>query len=225
MILRSCKFLNFGDTLNSELVRLISGETPTIVNNSFKNKNNDTIYMAIGSVLGWADINTEIWGSGFLSNVQSISQVKKVHAVRGQLTRNLLISKGIDCPEIYGDPALLMPLFYYPVLEKKYKLSIIPHHVDKGLISQLKKKYPKAHFIDIQQDVYNFIDEVVQSEYIVSSALHGVIMADAYSVPNEWKEFSNNVLGHGFKFRDYQSSKDLVDLNKLLNVCPFRREL
>ena len=41
MIIRGCTVSNFGDTLNSELIRLISGITPTIVNNSFKNTNTD----------------------------------------------------------------------------------------------------------------------------------------------------------------------------------------
>jgi len=227
MLVRACKLKNFGDTLNSELIRLISGIVPTIVNNKFQNPNNETIYMAIGSVLGWCDEFTEVWGSGFISNSQfitSIPKAKKIHAVRGKLTREILLKRGIECPAVYGDPALLMPRFYNPELPKKYKLSVIPHHVDKVLIPELKKQYPTAHFIDIQQDVYKFIDEVIQSEYIISSALHGLIMADAYGVPNEWKEFSKKVLGHGFKFRDYESSKGLVDLDKLLEVCPFRRK-
>ena len=226
MLLRACKLKNFGDTINQELVKLISGVTPTIVNNSFKNPKNETIYMCIGSVLGWADKNTIVWGSGFISNSQFITSIpkpKKIHAVRGVLTREILLKKGIDCPEVYGDPVLLMPRFYNPKLEKKYELSIIPHHIDKILIPKLKKQFPKAYFIDIQQDVYKFIDEVIQSKYVISSALHGLIAADTYGVPNEWQEFSNKVLGKGFKFYDYETSKKYISLDKLLEVCPFRR--
>ena len=226
MIVRACQLQNFGDTLNVELVRLISGEVPTIVNNSFSNPDNETIYMVVGSVLGWVDSNTEVWGSGFISTSKTITTIqtpKKVHAVRGKFTRTILLSKGVDCPEVYGDPALLMPKFYNPKLEKKYDLSIIPHHVDKVLIPDLQKQFPEAHFIDIQQDIYKFIDEVIQSKYIISSALHGLVTADAYNIPNEWREFSGKVLGHGFKFRDYESSKGFVNLDKLLEVCPFRK--
>ena len=227
MILRACKLRNFGDTLNSELTRLISGQIPTIVNNSFKNPNNETIYMAIGSVLGWVDENTEVWGAGFISNSQFITSVpkpKKIHAVRGPLTREILLKKGIECPEIYGDPALLMSRFYNPKLEKKYHLSIIPHHIDRVLIHQLKKMYSNAHFIDITGDIYKFIDEVIQSKYIISSALHGCIMAYAYNVPYEHYTFSDKVLGKGFKFADWESSKSYIDLDKLLEVCPFREK-
>lgn len=226
MIVRACIFKNWGDILNSELIRLISGKIPTIVNNSFKNPNKETIYMCIGSVLGWADSNTIIWGTGKMSttdNTMFKEKPKKICAVRGILTRQEIIKRGYKCPEIYGDPALLMPRFYDPKLEKKYELSIIPHHVDKVLIPKLKKQYPNAHFIDIQQDIYKFIDEIIQSKYIISSALHGLICADAYNVPNEWKEFSNKVLGFGFKFRDYQESKPYIDLDKLYDACPFKK--
>ena len=71
MIVRSCTVTNFGDKLNKELIRLITGEEPTIVNNSFKNPDNETIYMCIGSVLGWADKNTEIWGAGKMSTTDA----------------------------------------------------------------------------------------------------------------------------------------------------------
>lgn len=221
MIVKGCLTSNYGDTLNSELVRLITGITPTIVNNSFKNKNKETVYMIIGSILGWATENDVVWGSGFISDIPpQIHQPKAICAVRGPLTRALLVDNGYECPEVYGDPALLMPKYYNPKLTKKYELSIIPHHVDKVLIPNLTKEYPMAHFIDIQQDGYKFLDEVIQSKYIISSALHGCIMAYAYGVPYEHKVFSNKVLGNGFKFKDFEESKKYINLDKLMEVCP-----
>jgi len=225
MLLRRALTTNFGDDLSSEIVRLITGKNPKNVNQSFRNPQNETIYMAIGSIMGWADNNTEVWGAGFINNVGSIvAPPKKIHAVRGMLTRNILRIKGIECPQIYGDPALLMPRFYNPMLKKKYKLSIIPHHIDRVLIPKLKEQYPDAHFIDVTGGIYQFIDEVIQSEHVISSALHGLIIADAYDVSNQHKAFSNKVLGNGFKFRDYQTSRGHVNLDKLLEACPFRRK-
>ena len=204
----------------------------------------------IGSVLGWGDENTEIWGSGFLQEGEIIPKPKKIYAVRGELTRNELIKQGIKCPKVFGDPVLLLPRFYNPNIEKKYELSIILHHVDKILKPKLKKKYKNVHFIDVQQGIYEFIDEVLTSEKIASSSLHGLICADAYDIPNIWLKASDKVLGEGFKFLDYFSSvkrsdispliindeahlgllmekfklynKPEIDLEKLWKVCPFK---
>lgn len=225
MIIKSCLSPNWGDNLNKELIRLISGETPQMVNNHFKNINNETIYLCIGSVLQWADRNSVVWTTGAMSETDATmfkEEPKQILSVRGPLTRNKILRYGYKCPEIYGDGALLMPRFYAPKLSKKYKLSIIPHAVDRVLIPQIKDVFPKAHFIDITQGTYSFIDEVIQSEYIISSTLHGCICADAYGVRNHWKEFSNKVLGNGFKFHDYFQSKPYINLDKLMEVCPFK---
>ncbi len=255
MLVRACKLRNFGDVLNSELIRLITGNEPNIVNNSFINPDNEDIYMVIGSVIGWSTKETIIWGTGKMSDTDATmfkEKPKKILAVRGKLTREELIKRGFKCPKVYGDPALLMPKFYKPRMDKKYDLSIIPHHIDRELIPVLKKQFKKTHFIDITGDIYQVIDEICASQRVMSSALHGLIMADAYGIPNIWIQLSEKVLGRGFKFRDYFSSvnrEDIIplpvsaetkiltvgqkfklyntpeiNLEKLWKVCPFRKE-
>lgn len=220
MNVKACVTPNFGDTVNSELVKLISHVTPTVVGKTFNKEH----YLVIGSILSWATENSVVWGSGFISNVRpTIPQPKAIHAVRGPLTRELLVKNGYECPEVYGDPALLLPSYFNPILEKKYEVSVIPHHIDKVLIPELKKEYPDAHFIDIQQPVYGFLVEVIQSKYIITSALHGCIMAYAYNVPYKHVTFSDKVLGNGFKFKDFEESKKHLDLPKLMEVCPFKK--
>ena len=46
-----------------------------------------------------------------------------------------VLSKGIECPPIYGDPALLMPYITdYKRKEPKYKYGLIPHYADENEI-------------------------------------------------------------------------------------------
>lgn len=118
-----------------------------------------------------------------------------VRAIRGPLTRNALLELGYDCPEIYGDPAILMPMIYKPrVFEKSRKYSIVKHMHDLTECSNV---------INIRtRDYKSFIDELVTSERIISSSLHGIILAEAYGVPAVLympEGFSNSL----FKYKDY----------------------
>lgn len=168
-------------------------------------------YFMIGSILQRCTSKTIVWGSGIISEDAVLSQKpKKVLAVRGPLTRNKLLEQNIDCPEIYGDPALLLPEIYPDqTSEKKFQLGIIPHFKDKKdswLINEyLNKK--EVTIIDIQnRDPLKVVDQMLACEKIISSSLHGIIVADAYSVPAVWVEFEQPFEDGHFKFQDYFAS-------------------
>jgi len=206
---------NFGDAINPLLVEKISGKNVAWVDPLYYSKEN---YLAIGSILERASSQTIVWGSGFISSSGYCKETpKKVCAVRGPLTRNLLLEKGIDCPEIYGDPALLLPTIYNPITEKKYELGIIPHYVDKDNDWLEKVRHLKhIKILDIQtENPYNFIDEILKCDKVVSSSLHGIIVADAYGIPATWVEFSDKVTGDRFKFLDYFASVNRKDKKPL----------
>ena len=91
--------------------------------------------MVIGSIIDWmTNKDSIIWGSGVRNPDNPLPAIPhKVLAVRGPLTRKYLVSQGVECPEIYGDPALLLPKFYSPpIVDKKYSIGIILHKNDLG---------------------------------------------------------------------------------------------
>lgn len=51
--------------------------------------------------------------------------------------------------------------------------------------------------------------EFLQCEKIVSSSLHGVIVAHAYNIPAVWQKFSEKVFGDDIKYQDYFESVQL----------------
>lgn len=204
--------LNWGDDINLILPRLIAGK-PSIpykyspLAKLGKRKN----IIAIGSVLTWlTNEESIIWGSGVINPERRLpAKPKKVLAVRGPLTREYLLDQGVSCPNVFGDPALLLPKFYQPKVEKKYTLGIIPHltHQDHPALNNFKSD-PSVLIIDIVNygKWSDFVDKVLSCEYIVSSSLHGLILADAYNLPNKWIGFFEMNEIKRFKYRDYYQS-------------------
>jgi pyruvyltransferase len=209
---------NFGDAINPILIEKIFNKKVCWVHHLYYPK---TYLMGIGSILQKANSNAIIWGTGFISNDCVLKEKpKKIYAVRGPKTRQRLLELGIECPEVYGDPALLLPLIYKPTIQKKYKLGIIPHYVDKqSPILDKFKNNAEILIIDIKnKEHFEFIDLLLSCEKVASSSLHGIIVADAYQIPSIWIELSNNVKGNGFKFLDYFASvKRKEELPFILN--------
>lgn len=141
---------------------------------------------AVGSILQAGYQNATVWGSGFLEDpvggklayLMHGKPLRKldVRAVRGPLTRSALLKLGHNCPEVYGDPAILMPLFYQPQKTNEKKPYVIVRH--------FSDKNKQASDLNIlTTDYQSFIDSLCHSERVVSSSLHGIILAEAYGIP------------------------------------------
>lgn len=206
------KHENWGDDVNLNLVSLMTNRNPVVLPSIYPIfRREKTNYTCIGSILGLYDNkHTVIWGSGALADDVVAVKPKKVCSVRGPLTRQLLMSQGIDCPERYGDPALLISRYVRPSFEKRYKLGIIPHYKDFNhpAVAEYAKYHPDVLIIKMQgYDKWTDLPEqICQCERIISSSLHGLIMADSYRVPNSWVRLSDKIAGGDFKYQDYFAS-------------------
>jgi pyruvyltransferase len=236
---------NWGDALNPLLVEMLSGKRVVAVPGHYCDH-----FLVVGSILGTSNRNSQVWGSGFIKDGDSVTESPKmIHAIRGPLSREALLSAGIPCPEVYGDPALLFPLFFDPQVRKEYEFGIVAHYVDKEHPwVDAHRNRPDVLIIDIEGDTWQFVRDIKSCKAVFSSSLHGLICADAYGVPNVWIQMSDEVIGGDFKFRDYRLSigadeafpiivrpGDMVDsiahevarhelkidLRKLLLACPF----
>jgi pyruvyltransferase len=95
-----------------------------------------------------------------------------------------------------------------PNHEKTFKFGIIPHYIDQKSDIVCSLKGDDVLIIDINQaqSPATFVDQIHQCEVILSSSLHGIIISDSYTIPAYHVKFSDNVIGDGFKFRDYYAS-------------------
>lgn len=201
---------NFGDELNVYLIEELTGKKVKLYNDYFHLP--QTNYLVIGSLVErFCDSKTIIWGSGaIIGNNEELKNIPhKVTAVRGKYTMDYLTGKGIECPHVYGDPALLAPLVYNPSVSKKWDIGIIPHvsDLDLPIINDLSK-LQNVHIIRFKgyDDWHDVIREIKQCNFIISSSLHGLILSDAYNIPNMRVVFSNNIIGGDFKYLDYYSA-------------------
>lgn len=197
---------NFGDDINFPILHELTGRP---VRSEWKVglKNLENI-ICIGSVIDCCNERSLIWGTGAIcDNLVMDNKPKHIYAVRGPLTRGKLLALNIDCPEVYGDPALLLPLIYIPKTEKKYKYGFIPHYVDYDLphVVKFREEHPEILFIRFKgyTSWQNVIDQINSCEGIISSSLHGLIVSDAYGIPNVRIQLSDNIVGGDFKYKDY----------------------
>lgn len=239
-----CQSQNFGDALTPWLINKLSGK-----NVIYTPPSKDVVtYMATGSMLDDDITNSIIWGCGIAWRNDVIRKPLEIRAVRGPISRQRTIECGYECPEVFGDPALLLPRLYMPTMQIQYKLGIIPHYVDHGRVVDAYGTKEDVKIINILDPIESVIDNILSCNKIISSSLHGLITAQAYGKCNLWVEFSNDIIGDGTKFIDFLLSIGAVpykpidlrqpcdldqlwmsislpdtriNLQKLIDACPF----
>lgn len=196
---------NYGDLLGKYLVEKISGKKVIWLRaNRFYLRNLwKPVYVTIGSVLEHIGNHCIVWGSG-ISNFDAQIAKATFTAVRGPLSRKRIIELGHDCPKVYGDPALLLPLYFENIQSEKYELGVIPHINDYTLVQEIVKKNNSICIIDLlTNDIEETTRQIQSCKRIISSSLHGIIVAHAYNIPAVQVKFSNAIYGDGVKYRDY----------------------
>ena len=237
-------FRNFGDALSSFLVEYLSGKATT-------RKEFDTAEMsAVGSVLGKfflvscrENVNEaplKVWGTGMLDDRAPEGNVCKkrgleVLAVRGKETLGYLRKYGYVSKSLtpaMGDPGLFYPDMIAGCRAKKkiYDLALVPHHMDIAagrLLSEKLLSYGiSVRFVDVTTcDPSLCVLEIASSRKVLSSSLHGLVVADALGIPNRRllfdgyeQDMARQYGQSNFKFRDYYSAFDL-DMPEPLTEC------
>lgn len=200
---------NFGDILSKHVVEYVANR-PVIYS-----KPVDCELFSLGSIMRQVRRSCSepankkkpwIWGTGskgsqrndFIRNV-------RIKLVRGPLTATLL---GIKVAE-YGDPGLLISELIDAPIETSKRIGLVPHHsqVNSTHVQDALKKSPRLQLIDVRnEDALAVAREISSCEYVLSSSLHGLIVADSFGVPNTWLNPDGIHQMPRFKFYDYALS-------------------
>lgn len=234
-------FSNFGDALSEALVERMVGHEVVIVKDP---SSPEKKLLGMGSILNYAQDNDVIWGTGLNGTVSERSyhfNHLDVRAVRGPLTRQFLLNKGIACPEIYGDPTLLLPRCF-PEFKKSNNPSreyiVIPHFSDEFLFQN------EPNLVSVREKWQDVVEKILDSRFVISSALSGIIVAEAFGIPARLMVVGNSFntenltkyadYYYGTNRNDFQYAKSIeealemggeplpnIDLEKLYHAFPF----
>lgn len=193
--------VNFGDELGRTIVELMLAQRGMTV---FDEVRKTRRLLTVGSILHHAEDRSVIWGTGRNASALDRSHFFNsldVRAVRGPRTREFLAQRGIHAPEVFGDPALLMPDLAAGRFDKtgEFEAGLVPNLNDyeEGL------SFDQAP-IPVVRPTRSWnvvIREILRYRFIVASSLHGLVIAEAFGIPARYVRFTNR---EGlFKYHDY----------------------
>ena len=107
-----------------------------------------------------------------------------------------------------GDPGLLVAHYWSGRRRpaKSYALGVIQHFVDQNTVAvNTLLQIRGARLINVFAPVDEVLNEVASCACVVSSSLHGLIISDAFGVPNRRIIVSGKIRSH-LKFADYYSA-------------------
>jgi pyruvyltransferase len=176
--------------------------------------------LSVGSILHFAKDGDVIWGSGVNGKISPSSHTYSfldVRAVRGPLTREFLRSRGIEVPEIFGDPALLLPHVAPELLDaarhKKHKVTIVPNFQDLRLHRPSRLN---PNLLNPSSGLWRCLYRIVQSELVVGSSLHAIIVAEAFGIP---ARAVRSKVEHEFKYLDYYTGTGRNSFSPAPTAC------
>lgn len=221
-----CLSSNVGDLLTPYLIEKLSGEKCI-----YSLPESESLkYIVVGSILNWDIKNVICWGAGIADKDAYIGS-KNILSTRGPLSKKRAIECGNQCENAsIGDPALLMPSLYYPKIKESNTIGVFPHYVDlEHVYKNLNNSYK---IISPLNSVETVIDEILSCKRIISSSLHGLILAEAYKKETQWVKFSDRIGGDGTKFLDHylsinQTNQTCIDVRNETNLdnikCSFKK--
>ncbi|GAA4062196.1 polysaccharide pyruvyl transferase family protein [Agromyces indicus] len=154
--------------------------------------------LTVGSVLHFGRPEAHVWGTGRNGKVESEPVPGMyIHALRGPLTARYLSSRYTTLPDTYGDPGLLVPYLFPEFTRPESPSRKI------GVLANLNdKREPGDTFsvIEPTAPVDQVVRAILDCEYLVTSSLHGLIIAESFGVPVRHMRSDHEPR---FKYEDY----------------------
>jgi len=206
---------NFGDLLTSLLLKRF-----TQLDSEWAEPHKSQLVM-VGSIVEHLPKNY----SGVIAGIGKLHEETTFHfpearvlGVRGHLTLGKKRSN-----IVIADPALLADELV-PLVDKEFHLGLVPHWSDTELEHNPLFLQYNPIIIRVEDDPLKVITQICKCRKIVSSSLHGVILADAFGIPRR-VEIAPRMISHPhqeggvFKWLDYHSSiNEKLEIGKTKDI-------
>jgi len=194
---------NFGDDLNPWLwEKLLPGV--------FDSKP-DVLFLGVGTLLNQRtpkEVKKVVFSTGVgYGDAPEVDGLWKIYCLRGPLSAKAL---GVSLDLAVTDGAVLVKKVFPANGLKKFKFSFMPHLTQALVGGQLWREICetlKINYIDPQWETEEILSRISNSECLITEALHGAIVADAYRIP--WVPIITHQRINTFKWQDWFASLEI----------------
>lgn len=196
---------NFGDVLSPLIFDAALPGSPRWASATFASK-----VVGLGSIAHTITTGDLVVGCGSIDGTPApLPSRTRVLAVRGPRTA---LALGLRGDVAFGDPGLLAATGLPPTRTDVApgRIALIPHHAHAAALAAtlptIDHDRDRVEVLDLHGDPQTVMDGIAAAEVVVSSALHGIIVAEALGKPAVWFEIGDPLLGGRFKFHDHQEA-------------------
>jgi hypothetical protein len=198
---------NNGDAITPHILELIAGLPARAVGPTAPH------ILGVGSILFFANKQSHVWGSGILNPNMALPGVHEstFYALRGEKTRALLRELKVSLPDVpLGDPGIfareICDLIPEANRQVRFRAAFVPHHasINHPLYRAIRTSREFV-VVDILNDTLLPLEQIAQSEVVVSQSLHGLIYAESLGKPSLWISDRRDEIWR-FKFDDWYST-------------------
>lgn len=191
-------FPNFGDALNKHLWSLYFDK--------WLKRNDDILMFGIGTLLGQkiehkGRVIVCGSGCGYEPDIEAVRKNWKIFFVRGPRTASIL---QLPNELAITDPAILTPECF-PKAPPSGRVAFIPHwETSRNPLWNRVCASAEIDYIDPLAPVADVVAKISAAKMVITEAMHGAIIADAYRVP--FVPVSTSPRINHFKWQDWAES-------------------
>ena len=192
----------------------------------------------IGSLIQILSEGDAVWGTGLNGGTAELWKVPRelhVFATRGPISLEFLRRHGFDTrrvSRIFDPGSLVGALFADEIAwlraksaHRRRNFILIPHYRDECAMRRIYAAHAD-HIVSVDTPFLELLGEILSADLVVSSSLHGLVMAEALGVPAVWHR---PLMGEDeLKFNDYYLGTDrwrilrADNLTEALRATPMR---